>query len=111
MTLEEAKDLLSNHWLEHLDDSFADLAIEKLLNTIDYYEAKEAELKGALIIPKGVRFVEHGKNKSHYMGDTSLPKYLVNLSSPKGRIYGVGEDYDEALHNALEKIEKGGQGE
>ena len=116
MTIEEAKEIIRKRQ-EKINSGQCSISMKEAEDNITAnliiqgYEAKEAELDGALVIPKGLKVVEHGKNQAHYTGSTDLPKYLVTIKTPSQfRIYGTGGDYDSAFENALEQIE-GGEGE
>jgi len=96
MTIEEAKEIEANP-KEYSKWKLSDA--QKFRRAwAKGYEAKEEELKGALIIPKGWELNEAGS------WDTT---HWVQLWNKKEEVLFTGksdDNYDEALRNALEQI-------
>ena len=120
MTIEEAKDIIErdSYTSEIIDDSLMFNALHA------YYEAKEEELEGALVIPKGWYLKEGDwrireyKRATHTESkdDGRLSRYTVSLYNDNNQqVKGESDWFDawsesgrkystQALRNALEQI-------
>ena len=92
MTIEEAKDIIERdlYTSEIIEDDLMFNALHA------YYEAKEEELEGALIIPKGVKLVNIIQSQEG--------EYKTFVADYYSIIEGVGTHPHKALRNALEQI-------
>jgi len=73
---------------------------EKLATFIQGYEAKEAELKGALIIPEGWEILEARHDRGQFKCILEPTKGYIHQ-----RLAGYGDTTHKALRNALEQID------
>ena len=97
MTIEEAKGIEANP-KEYSKWKLSDA--QKFRRAwVKGYEAKEEELKGALIIPEGWDYL-----RTYWSDVDGLYKSAWANSGIWLRIYGIGDTEHEALRNALEQI-------
>ena len=105
MTIEDAIEDIRIHSGSHLQGSKN--LVEKAQVYIQGYEAKEAQLEGDLVIPKGWHLIGIDQLDTNEF-DCGIAR--DNYSTSKIKVSGNGTTIIKALRKALKQIE-GGEGE